>query len=150
MKICPPKGQVFASIKSNQADLVKAQSQLRAGGWGCRAQGPHCGAPQAWNLQREHTGAVQHLLSQAQRALPPLAPEDSDLRVHQAFRSPGVQPSQLQERLSFSAVHTHRSDMCLEVKHHCLSQSAGRRTLTPAALPGSQQETHQLLKGRTI
>lgn len=37
--------------------------------------------------------------------------------------------SYLQKRLSFIAIHTYKSDMCLEIKHHCLFLLERRSTL---------------------
>ena len=42
--------------------------------------------------------------------------------------------NQLQRRLSFSAIHIYNSDMCLDIKHHCLLQLGGGSTLLREAL----------------
>lgn len=50
------------------------------------------------------------------------------------------------ERLSFSAVHTYNSDMCLEIKHHCLFQLGKRSNLDPSKTQGKHLS---LKKGRS-
>lgn len=146
------RGLVGKTIKRDTSLLLSSQYEIRLtwesaqpvqGKWGLRAQGTYsvgCYRCLQATVNSHFHMHSEHFLEQTK----PSGHTEELIWLPEDHK---YDQSQLQKRLSFSSIHTYNSHMCLDIKHHCLSQLGRTVTLyPPTGLVGNPMENMPVSK----